>query len=280
MAVPHPQRRLIGCRHQGPASSRDAPCWPSGLRPLRPRNEHGAGLANPSDDGGLEEFLGFAPTWPQALRSAPASAQARSQAWQPTPAAAQRREHRTWPHKDHSHASRNVTHRLLVAAQGADVGVIGGADAFPASRAVLVGAVPSGSAVSRVAASARWRPVAGVRGLLRSVIVSRCLSQAKRCLIQAVAPLHGGAFSTGTASALAPAQRYEPTLAVACQRDGTISFSLSTRSDGCWPGTRSTLGEFAPESPLWPVAWLTRGRRTCLVRPLERYQRRRTRQWA
>jgi hypothetical protein len=43
---------------------------------------------------------------------------------------------------------------LLTAAQGIDVGVVGDADAIPIFRALSVGAVPPGSAVSRVPASA------------------------------------------------------------------------------------------------------------------------------
>jgi len=40
------------------------PGCPPGLRPLRRRNERGAGLVNgESDDGGLEEFCEFWPSW-------------------------------------------------------------------------------------------------------------------------------------------------------------------------------------------------------------------------
>jgi hypothetical protein len=38
------------------------PFCPPGLRPLLPRNDFGAGLASPSDDGGLEEFEEFLPS--------------------------------------------------------------------------------------------------------------------------------------------------------------------------------------------------------------------------
>jgi hypothetical protein len=47
------------------------PGWPfgrPGLRPVFFRNDPGAGLASPSDDGGLLEFLEFCPA--RAARSA------------------------------------------------------------------------------------------------------------------------------------------------------------------------------------------------------------------
>lgn len=46
---------------------------PPGRRPLLPRNDFGAGLASPSDDGGLEEFRLF---FPNCARNSAISASA------------------------------------------------------------------------------------------------------------------------------------------------------------------------------------------------------------
>ena len=46
-----------------------------GLRPVFFRSDFGAGLASPSDDGGLEEFREF---WPSRARSSAASADSAS----------------------------------------------------------------------------------------------------------------------------------------------------------------------------------------------------------
>jgi hypothetical protein len=61
------------------------PACPPGRRPLLPRNDFGAGLAGPSEDGGLEEFRLFLPnrarnsafsalSWAFSVRNAATSA--------------------------------------------------------------------------------------------------------------------------------------------------------------------------------------------------------------
>ncbi|GAA1857212.1 hypothetical protein GCM10009736_25340 [Actinomadura bangladeshensis] len=54
----HPPVR-IGHLEQRPALP---PACPPGFLLLLPRNDLGAGLASPSDEGGLEEFREFAPS--------------------------------------------------------------------------------------------------------------------------------------------------------------------------------------------------------------------------
>ena len=51
------------------------PLRPPGLRPVFFRSDFGAGLASPSDDGGLEEFREF---WPSRARSSATSADSAS----------------------------------------------------------------------------------------------------------------------------------------------------------------------------------------------------------
>jgi hypothetical protein len=43
-------------------STRDGPACPPGLRPLRLRSDFGAGLTNPSELGGFEEFFDVCPS--------------------------------------------------------------------------------------------------------------------------------------------------------------------------------------------------------------------------
>jgi hypothetical protein len=99
------------------------PCWPPGLRPLRPRNERGAGLASPSDEGGLEEFFEFcasrasssATRWASRAFSVPSCSISRP--WATTSAINSSREGPSTSdthQQDHTHRpnSRTDTHKI------------------------------------------------------------------------------------------------------------------------------------------------------------------------
>jgi hypothetical protein len=80
---PHPAQRpgsWVATASGRLVISRVAPGWPfgrPGFRPLLVRSDLGAGLAGPSDDGGLEEFRGF---WPSRARR-PATSAASAVTW-------------------------------------------------------------------------------------------------------------------------------------------------------------------------------------------------------